>query len=233
MSKKAKSTITAADKAEANVGQILSRSERFIETYKNHIIVTVSAIIILVVAVLGIRHAYYLPKEKEAQAAIFPGENYFAEQQWSKALNGDSIAYFGFLDIIDNYGFTKTGKLANAYAGICYYHLGNTEEAMKYLKKFNVNDHLVSPVVIGLIGDCYIQAGNSREGATYLERAATKANSATISPIFLMKAATAYEDHENYKAALSAYKNIKSKYPTSMEAQSIDKYIVLTESRIK
>ncbi|MDL2322839.1 tetratricopeptide repeat protein [Bacteroidales bacterium OttesenSCG-928-A17] len=233
MAKKVKNAENAVSQAEANVGQILSRSEQFIENYKNHIIIGVTAIILIVVAVLGVRHAYYLPKEKEAQAAIFPGENYFAEKQWETALNGDSISYFGFLDIIDEYGFTKTGKLAKAYAGICFYHLGKPEEAMKYLKSFNPNDHIVSPVITGLVGDCYVETGNVKEGANYFIKAAEKANNTTISPIYLKKAATAYESLENYKAAISAYQTIKSKYPNSLEAQGIDKYIVRAESSMK
>lgn len=233
MAKKVKNTESAVSQAEANVGQILSRSEQFIESYKKHIIIGVTAIILVVVAILGVRHAYYLPKEKEAQAAIFPGENYFAAKQWETALNGDSINYFGFLDIINEYGFTKTGKLAKAYAGICYYHLGQPEEAMKYLKKFSPNDHLVSPVITGLIGDCYVETGNVKEGVNYFIKAAEKANSTTISPIYLKKAATAYENIEDYKAAVSAYQTIKTKYPTSSDAMNIDKYIIRAESSMK
>jgi len=233
MTKKEKNAKNAGTQAEANVGEIFSRSERFIETYKNHIIIGVTAIILIVVAVLGVRHAYYLPKEREAQAAIFPGQNYFAIQEWDKALNGDSISYFGFLSIIDDYGITSTGKLANAYAGICYWQLGNYEEAMKYLKKFNPNDRVISPVITGLIGDCYVETGNVKEATGFFRKAAEKANSAMLSPIYLKKEATAYENLGNYQAAVDAYKKIKTKYPTSNEAQSIEKYIVRAESLIK
>jgi Putative Zn-dependent protease, contains TPR repeats len=233
MAKKVKNTKTGVTQAEANVGQILSRSERFIETYKNQIIIGVAAIIFIVVAVLGVRHAYYLPQEKKAQAAIFPGEDYFANQEWETALYGDSISYFGFLSIIDDYGITKTGKLAKAYAGICYYQLGLPEEAMKYLKKFNANDHVVSPIVTGLIGDCYVETGNVKEAVDYFKKAAEKANNSQISPIYLKKEAIAHENLGNYKAAIDAYKKIKEQYPTSTEAQSIDKYIVRAESFLK
>jgi Uncharacterized protein conserved in bacteria len=233
MAKKVKNTKTGVTQAEANVGQILSRSERFIETYKNQIIIGVTAIIFIVVAILGVRHAYYLPQEKKAQAAIFPGEDYFANQEWATALYGDSISYFGFLSIIDDYGITKTGKLAKAYAGICYYQLGLPEEAMKYLKKFNANDHVVSPIVTGLIGDCYVETGNVKEATGYFSKAAEKSNNSQISPIYLKKEAIAHESLGNYKAAIDAYKKIKERYPTSIEAQSIDKYIVRAESLLK
>lgn len=233
MAKSTKKTQDAPSQAEANVGEIFSRSEKFIETYKNHIIIGVIAIILIVSAVLGVRHAYLIPKEKEAQAAIFPGERLMANQQWEKALNGDSVNYIGFINIAEDYSITKTGKLAKAYAGICYYHMGNPEEAMKYLKDFKVNDNIVAPTITGLIGDCYVEMGNVNEAIPYFKKAAEKAKSMTISPIYLKKAATAYISLDNYKDALALYNEIKDKYPTSLDARDIDKFIEQAELKLK
>ncbi|MDR2684105.1 MAG: tetratricopeptide repeat protein, partial [Prevotellaceae bacterium] len=185
MAKKVKTTPT---QAEANVGEIFSRSERFIETYKNHIMIGIGAIILIVVAILSIRQYYFLPKEAEAQEAIFPGENFLAGQQWELALNGDSATYIGFLGVIDEYGFTKTAKLAKAYAGICYYHLGKYDEALDYLKAYSADDKIVGPVVTGLIGDCYVNIKNVEEGIKYFRKAASEAGSEYISPVYLRKA---------------------------------------------
>jgi len=103
----AKKKATAPTQVEANVGEIFSKSERFIEAYKNHIINVVIAVVLLVVVILGIRQYYFIPKEKDAQAAIFPGENYFANQQWDAALNGNGADYIGFIGVIEDYGITK------------------------------------------------------------------------------------------------------------------------------
>ena len=221
----AKKKATAPTKVEANVGEILSKSERFIESYKNYIIYGVLAIVLIVVAILGTRQYYLIPKEKEAQAVIFPGENYFAEQQWDVALNGNNADYIGFLSIIDDYKFTETAKLAKVYAGICYYHLNEPEEALKYLKKYKVNDKLFSPVLKGLIGDCYVDLGEISEGIKYFNRAASEANSDIISPIYLKKAGIAYENVSDFNGAIKAYQTIKDKYPNSQEASDIDKFI--------
>jgi hypothetical protein len=104
----AKIAKNAPTPVETNVGEIFSRSEKFIETYRNLIIIAVAAVILIVVAIIGSHYYYFLPKEDEARAAIFPGENYFENQQWGLALNGDSISYSGFLGVIDDYGITKT-----------------------------------------------------------------------------------------------------------------------------
>lgn len=221
----AKKEANAPTQVEANVGEIFSKSERFIETYKKTITIAVTAIILLVVAILGARQYYFLPKEKEAQSAIFPGESYMANQQWELALNGNEADYIGFLGIIEDYGITKTAKLAKAYAGICLYHLNKPEEALSYLKEYKANDKIVEPVIHGLMGDCYVDLGKAEEGVKYFNKAAANANSDFISPIYLKKAGTAYESLLDYKNAIKAYNTIKDKYPNSQEASDIEKYI--------
>ena len=225
MAKKTKKATKAPTQVEANVGEIFSKSEKFIESYKNHIITALTAIILIVIAILGVRQYYLLPKEKEAEVAIFPGENYFANQQWELALNGDGKDYYGFLGVIEEYGITKTAKLAKAYAGICYYHLNNPEEALEYLKKYNANDKVVTPAIKGLIGDCYIDLGEIADGVKFLNKAAADANSDFLSPIFLKKAGNAYLSIFDYANAIKSYQTIKDKYPNSQEASDIDKFI--------
>jgi len=231
MAKKVKKSTTT--QAEANVGEIFSKSERFIEKYKNQIMIGFAAIIVLVVAILGIRQYYLIPKEVEAQNAIFPGENLLANQQWSLALNGDSATYIGFLGIIDEYPHTTTATLAKAYAGVCLYHLGQYEEALDYLKKYSSNEKIIDPVITGLIGDCYVNMDNVEESIKYFKEAAAKAANQYISPIYLKKAGLAYENLSDFKNAVEVYNTIKSKYPNSQEAADIDRYIYRATAQIK
>jgi len=228
-----KTAKSAPTQVEANVGEIFSKSERFIESYKYHIIIAVAVIILLVISVLGIRQYYYLPKEKEAQAAIFPAENLFANQKWELALNGDGKDNIGFLGVIEDYGMTKTANLAKAYAGICYYHLNKPEDALTYLKKYSVKDNVFAPIIHGLMGDCYVDLGKTAEGIKYFNQAASDANSELISPIYLKKAGVAYESLSDYANAEKIYRTIKDKYPTSQEASDIDKFIERVASQIK
>lgn len=210
---------------ENNVGEILSKSEKFIEKNQKIILTVVGVAILLVVAILGVRHMYLIPREKEAEASIFKGETYFSRDQWDLALYGDSIDYIGFEEIINEYGSTKTGNLAKAYAGICYFHKGQPEQALEYLKKFSSNDKMVSPAIIGLIGDCYVELDKVKEGISYFEKAASKADNDLISPVYLKKAGIAYENQKNYSQAVNSYLKIKNQYPLSNEATDIDKYI--------
>lgn len=208
-----------------NVGEILSRSEQFIEHNGKKLIYAIIAIIVVVVAIITFQHGYLEPKEKEASVAMFKGEQYFAKDSFSMALNGNGTDYIGFDKIIDQYGMTKSANLAKAYAGICYYKLGDSKKAMELLKSFDGKDNMISPAITGLIGDCYVSLGDVKEGINYFKKAAKEAENDVISPKYLKKAGRAYESLGQYKDAVETYTIIKDKYYTSPDAADIEKYI--------
>ncbi|MDR0429682.1 MAG: tetratricopeptide repeat protein [Tannerellaceae bacterium] len=210
---------------EFEVGEIVSKSEQFLEKNQKNIIYGIIGLIVIVGAILGIRHGYLAPREKKASAAMFRGQQYFAIDSFALALNGNGLDYTGFESIIDEYGSTKAGNLAKGYAGVCYFKLGDNEKALKMLKSFNGNDHMIAPALTGLIGDCYVNTGNIKEAAGYFEKAAKAADNEVVSPVFLKKAGLAYEHLNQYQDAVKAYSTIKEKYHNSMEASDIDRFI--------
>ena len=215
-------------KKETEVEELVSKSEMFIENHSKKIIYAIIGIAVIVGAVLGVKHGYLIPQEKKAAAALFKGEQYFARDSFSLALNGNSADYEGFEAIINQYG-----NLAKAYAGICYFKMGDNQKAMDYLKSFDKTDDMISPAITGLIGDCYVNMGNTQEGISYFEKAAKEADNDVVSPVYLKKAGRAYESLQQYDKAVEAYKTIKTKYQTSMEASDIDKYITRASSKAK
>ena len=203
----------------------MSASEAFIIKYKNKFLTGIAAYVILVGGVLGYQHFISEPNEKKASEALFKGEQYFNADNFELALNGDSLGYEGFLNVANKFSGTDAGKLANAYAGLCYAQLGNYEEAVNYLNKFNANDHLVSPALLGTMGNCYAQLGQLDKAAATLVKAADKANSQALSPIYLIQAGQIYEKLGKKSEAVSAYKTVKEKYFNSYQSMDIDKYI--------
>ena len=175
-------------KKETEVEELVSKSEMFIENHSKKIIYAIIGIAVIVGAVLGVKHGYLIPQEKKAAAALFKGEQYFARDSFSLALNGNSADYEGFEAIINQYGSTKSGNLAKAYAGICYFKMGDNQKAMDYLKSFDKTDDMISPAITGLIGDCYVNMGNTQEGISYFEKAAKEADNDVVSPVYLKKA---------------------------------------------
>ena len=208
-----------------NVEDALTQSEAFLIKYKNAIIGGVVAVIIIVAGFIMYKNLYAEPREEKAQAALFKGQEYFEQDAFEQALNGDSIGYTGFLKVADDYSGTKAANLAKAYAGICYAQLGKYEEAVKMLDSFNGKDQMVAPAILGAAGNCYAQLGQLDKAASTLLWAADKADNNTLSPIFLIQAGEILVKQGKYDDAVNAYTKIKDKYFQSYQAMDIDKYI--------
>ncbi|WP_287635486.1 tetratricopeptide repeat protein [Bacteroides sp.] len=208
-----------------NVKDALTQSEAFLIKYKNAIIGGVVAVIIIVAGFIMYKNLYAEPREEKAQAALFKGQEYFEQDAFEQALNGDSIGYTGFLKVADDYSGTKAANLAKAYAGICYAQLGKYEEAVKMLDSFNGKDQMVAPAILGAAGNCYAQLGQLDKAASTLLSAADKADNNTLSPIFLIQAGEILVKQGKYDDAVNAYTKIKDKYFQSYQAMDIDKYI--------
>ena len=208
-----------------NVEDALTQSEAFLVKYKNAIIGGVVAVIIIVAGFIMYKNLYAEPREEKAQAALFKGQEYFEQDAFEQALNGDSIGYTGFLKVADDYSGTKAANLAKAYAGICYAQLGKYEEAEKMLGSFNGKDQMVAPAILGAAGNCYAQLGQLDKAASTLLSAADKADNNTLSPIFLIQAGEILVKQGKYDDAVNAYTKIKDKYFQSYQAMDIDKYI--------
>ena len=208
-----------------NVEDALTQSEAFLIKYKNAIIGGVVAVIIIVAGFIMYKNLYAEPREEKAQAALFKGQEYFEQDAFEQALNGDSIGYAGFLKVADDYSGTKAANLAKAYAGICYAQLGKYEDAVKMLDGFDGSDQMVAPAILGAAGNCYAQLGQLDKAASTLLSAADKADNNTLSPIFLLQAGEILVKSGKYDDVVNSYTKIKDKYFQSYQAMDIDKYI--------
>ncbi|MBN2165185.1 MAG: tetratricopeptide repeat protein [Marinilabiliaceae bacterium] len=210
-----------------NVESALTKTEQFIENNQKRISAVVIAILIVVGGYYGIKKMHLQPKEKEAQESIFFAQEYFAVDSFQLALDGDG-SRLGFLDIIDDYGFTDAGNLAKYYAGICYLNLGQFETAIDYLEDFSGEDQIISKIAIGAIGDAYVELGNKEEALKYYQDAAEGDNEFTA-PVYLLKLGELQEELEMHEDALLSYNTIKNNFKNSNEGRQIEKYISRVE----
>ena len=208
-----------------NVEDALTQSEAFLIKNKKAIIGGVVAVIIIVAGVIMYKHLYAEPREEKAQAALFKGQELFEQDNFTQALNGDSIGYTGFLKVAEQFSGTKEANLAKAYAGLCYAHLGKFDEAVKALDSFDGNDQMVAPAMKGAMGNCYAQLGQLDKASSMLLKAADEADNTTLSPIYLKQAGEILVKQGKYDDAIKAYTSIKEKYFRSYQAMDIDKYI--------
>ena len=202
----------------------LTRTEQFIEDNQRKITYAVGAIVVLVGAYLAFNRFYLQPKEEEALNQMFMAENYFEKDSFNLAINGDGN-YLGFLDIIDDYGMTKSANRAKYYTGISYLHLGQYEDAIDYLKKFKTDDLLLAPVKAGAIGDAMLELGKTEDALKQYEKAYSETENELTTPVYKMKAASVLESMNKLDEALKLYEEIKKDYPQSIEGTTVDRYI--------
>ena len=216
------STNKNVQEPEINVTEALSKTEKFFETYKNHIIYGSAAIIAIVAAVLLYHNFVTIPAQQEAMAQTFTAEQYFRNGDFDKALNGDGNA-LGFNQIISDYG-TKSGEAVYFYAGICNLQLGNYEEAISNLKKYSGKDEIMAARALACIGDAYAAMNNFESALNNYKSAAAAADN-VLAANYLLKAGIIYEEMGKPAEALKLYEEIKTKYSQSPEGYDINKYI--------
>lgn len=223
------------DKTEENITAVeeaLSKSELFIERNQKILTIVVGAIVLVVLAYFGISRFYIDPKEKEAASVIFKAEQYFAQDSLRLALEGDGN-FPGFLDIIDEYPWTKTSRLAHFYTGIIYLKQGEYENALSHLKKFRSKDFLMGNKAKAAIGDAYLELNNPSKAVSYYLRAAGSNQNDLTTPVYLFKAAQTYEHMGDWKKALKIYERIKTDHYQSQEGREVEKYIAHAQAKLR
>ncbi|MCK9451068.1 MAG: tetratricopeptide repeat protein [Bacteroidales bacterium] len=227
-----KKGLEKGDERLESVEEALSRSEQFIINNQKTLTVVVVVVVVIVLGYFGVNKYYLQPKEKEAQTQMFMAESYFESDSLNKALYGDGNN-LGFMDIIDEFGSTDAGNLARYYAGVSLLKQGEFEEAAKQLKKFSANDHIISAMAMGVLGDVYLEMGKQSEAASQYEKAARYKNNELTAPMFLLKAGQTYELMGDNNKALKIFKEINEKYPSTTEGRLMEKYIARVEAALK
>ena len=203
MTKKNQEKFKKQDEQLESVNQTLTGAGKWIEDNSNMLTWCVIGIAAVVMAVILINQRVLQPKAQLAADENAKSIAYFMKGEYDKALTGDQKeeVFLGFEETAKQYSWFQEGKLAALYAGICYYEKGDYETAAQYLSKFSAKAF----------------------------EAAAKSGNEIIAPMSLKKAGIAYLKAENKAKALKAFKTIKAKYPASVEAQDIDKYIAAAE----
>ncbi|NBC84027.1 MAG: tetratricopeptide repeat protein [Bacteroidetes bacterium] len=215
-----------------SVDSMLSRSEQYIEDNQKSLSIIVGAIALIVAAYLGYKKFYLAPLEQEATSQMFGAEQYFEKDSFNLALYGDGN-YIGFLDVIDEYGLTKSGNLSHYYAGISYLQIGEYKQAIDHLKRFDADDIIISTIALGAIGDAYTELNDYDKAIQFYEKAAEKNPNNFSTPIYLKKLGLVYEETGNFEKALEVYEKIESEYPNSEEGRSVAQDITKVKHKLQ
>jgi tetratricopeptide (TPR) repeat protein len=218
-----------------NVEDQLSKSEAFFNKNKKTILIAVAAAVVVIAGFFLYKAYVSGPREEKASTALAKGQEYFNNEMFDKALNGDGAGYAGFVKVADDFSGTDAANLANLYAGLCYANLNKWQEAVNSLEAYSASsDSMVSPAAQAALGNAYAHLNQLDKAVDALKKAAKMADAKaeddtnnSLSPTFLLQAAEILESQGNKADALEIYQNIKKNYVNSalVQSQEIDKYI--------
>jgi tetratricopeptide (TPR) repeat protein len=211
---------TTEEKVVASGQQFWSKNSKYI-TY------AFAVLVLLIGGYFAYQNFYKAPAEAEAAEAIWPAQANFKIDSFSLALKGNGTkANPGFLKIIREHGGTKAGNLAKFYAGICYLQTSDFNNAIKYLEDFSTDQPELRLRAAGCLGDAYAELGKNDKAAEYYKKAATTFETDEMnSSEYLFRLAQLYDKMGKSKEALEAFKQLKQKFPTSVRAREVEKYL--------
>ena len=213
---KSKKEDTLFESNDALAGKLSSYEELFEKNKNIFSIIFIS--IILIVTFFGIGNYYISSQNRLAQEDMFQAVYYFESDSLVKALNGDGNNY-GFLEIIDEYNYTKAANMSNYYAGVSYLKLKDYDNAINYLKSFSSNDELIQARSYSLIGDAYTELEDYQNAITFFKKAVNYNPNEFFTPNYLLKLALVYEELGNLNEAYNCYSKIVDSYKDSSEYQ--------------
>ena len=193
----------------------ISKTEQFFKDHKSLVAIIATVVVVLVGGFAGWR-IYSQKQNQEAQAEMFQAQFYFEQDSLNLALRGDGNN-LGFVTITQDYPNTAAGNLANFYVGAIYVKQGNYDLAKFYLQDFSSNDLLVQARAYSLLGDISMEEADYSTAIEYYNKAANYKPNKEFTPVYLKKAAVAYEKQGDLDGAKKAYKRIIDEFWDSTE----------------
>lgn len=227
-----KKTKRAEEETLVDIIEVKDQASNFFEENQKLVMGVLTGIGLLIAGWFAFKQFYQVPRQKEAAEQMFQAEFQFERDSFELALLNPGGGYSGFLDIIDNYGGTKTANLANYYSGICYLHLGKFDAAISYLTDFSPEGAVTPIMKYGALGDAQSELGSNSDAIASYRKAARAGDNNFLTPYYLKKLGLLLEVEGNYSAAIDAFSEIKADYAKSIDGINIDKFIERAQAQL-
>ena len=213
------------DETLVDIVEVKESASDWVDSNQKTILGALLGLVLVVGGFLAYKQFVKAPKEKEAMNVMQTAQLQFEKDSFALALSNPGNGALGFLDIADQYGGTAAGNLANYYIGVSYLRLGKYEAAIDHLKSFSADGSVLPATKFGVIGDAFAEKNDLDNALSYYSKAASAVGNEFTSSMYLKKVGLLNEKNQNWSAAMTAYKQIKTKYPLSIDGNDIDKYI--------
>ena len=215
---------------EAVVAEAVGKTEQFFQKNGKSVIIALVAVIVVAVAGYLYKSLVVDANTNKAAELILEAQDRFGVEtpDYALALNGDENGA-GFLDVVEQYGSTAAGNLAKHYAGICYLHLGDLENAAKYLAMYKGVKKLGADVIyaqnLGLQGDIAAEQGDYDTAVELYKKAVAAAKNTYTTPRYTYKLVLVYAALGDKAEAQKCLEALQLDYATSTEAREAEKVL--------
>ncbi len=210
-------------KEELETDVLVTGYAKAIAFYKDHTLKIYLAIA-AVILVVGGGLAYYLITERneaQSQEMLAFAERYFEAGEYELALFGNPDAgHAGLVDISNQFRRTSAGNIASYYAAVAEVRMGNYQEALIYIERFNPPSGILGVGPVSLHASILGSLSQYEEAARMFERAANWDVNESTTPQNLLNAAQAYYEAGNYAKAKELSQTIVKDFPDSPAVQS-------------
>ncbi len=215
-----------------DITEVTHEAQHWLEVYRKPLIIGAVAIIAACAGWFFWRN-HVAGEQKKAVTAMWRAEQMFERDSFAQALNNPGGGFDGFLDIAKKYGSAPAGNLARCYAAICYQNLGKYDEAIKYMNDYSPDGSVLGATKYGVLGDAYSEKNDFANALKNYRQAANSGDVDDIKAHYLKLYGMLSEKQNDNASALSAYKEIKEKYPQTTEGRDIGKYVARAEAAKK
>jgi tetratricopeptide (TPR) repeat protein len=207
---------------------LLEYSSRFMHFYQTNKAAVIGGGVGIVLAIaLVIGYVVYSgQQEQEASVLLGMAEQEMMMGNYETALYGNDEEFtLGFVQIANNYSGTDSGNLAQYYAAVSEFELGNYQDALNYIEDFTPPKGILGVAPISLHANILLELEDFTAAAEQYERAAEWDENSATTPANLFEAAQAYQRAENTQMARTHLERIINEYPNSLQASRAERML--------
>ncbi|MEX0723828.1 MAG: tetratricopeptide repeat protein [Gracilimonas sp.] len=182
---------------------------------KSRILSIAIAVVVLLGSFFGYQY-FSSAQESQAQELLSIAEAAYANGEFEEALYGNDFELtYGFDQIADEFPWTNAGNLANYYAAVSSFELGDVDNALMYMNEFSVPRGILGVGPLTFHAKLHLAKEDYTAAADKFLQAAEWNENDVTTPSNLYEAAQAHYSAENYDRATELVNRVINEYPES------------------
>lgn len=189
----------------------------FYKSNRTTVLSAIGVVLLILAASIGF-YFYNTSQEERAQNLLAIAEVSYSQGDYIVALNGDEYTLsYGLVQIANEFPGTNAANIANYYAAVSYFKLGDHENALAYIEEFEPAEGIMGVGAVSFHAAMLKVNGMAEAAAKKYEQAAHWDENSSTTPYNLYKAAEIYYELGQIEKASTLAEQIIEEYPDSPE----------------